>query len=127
MKYKSILLIDDDPEDIELFMEALRIVDKEIIFTSSTDALATFEELHFGIISPDLIFVDFHMPILNGNRFHEMMQESDLLKNKPVILYSTYSIEAIQRFTKNAAPYRYFSKPNSFKELVSILETLLKV
>ncbi len=126
MKYKTVLLIDDDPEDIEIFMEAVRKVDKEIIFTSSTDAVSVLEQLRTGFLSPDLIFLDFHMPILNGNLFLERMQESNLLKNKPIILYSTHSIEVMRSLTKSVAPFSYISKPSSLRELVTILETVLK-
>jgi len=66
MRYKNILLIDDDDEDQEIFLSAVEEVSNSascIAFSGATEAL---KKLATKDINPDVIFLDLNMPIMNG-------------------------------------------------------------
>jgi len=125
MSYKNILFIDDDSDDAEIFVEAVNSLQKGIICQTANNALKAFEELKTTENLPDFIFVDFSMPVLNGAVFIQKMKEEDRLKNIPVILMSTHTAEVMCKMTKEFDVMHYITKPNSFQELVLLLDEIL--
>ena len=125
MSYKNILFIDDDSDDAEIFVEAVNSLQKGIICQTANNALKAFEELKTTENLPDFIFVDFSMPVLNGAVFIQKMKEEDRLKNIPVILMSTHTAEVMCKMAKDFDVTHYIAKPNSFQELVLLLDEIL--
>jgi len=125
MKYRNLLLIDDDEEDIELFLHAVSLIDDTIICKTSLNARASFENLKNDDWIPDLIFLDLHMAPVSGQDFLDMIKADDVLKSIPVIIMSTHSGLPMQQATKDHGAMDYLTKPNSFTGLVSILSTIL--
>nr|WP_294932589.1 response regulator [uncultured Flavobacterium sp.] len=125
MSYKNILLIDDDNDDIEIFVEAVNSLHKEIVCQTSSNALKTFEELKTAERLPDFIFVDFNMPALNGISFIQKMKNQNRLEHIPVILMSTHTADVMCQLTKQFETINYMTKPNSFQELVVLLDGVL--
>lgn len=87
---RDILLVDDDLDDVDLFREALNEVDSLVNFHSAKNGLEALELLHSTqIITPDLIFLDINMPAMNGWRCLAELKNTPLLKQIPVVMYST--------------------------------------
>ncbi|PBJ05435.1 response regulator [Flavobacterium sp. ACN6] len=125
MSYKNILLIDDDSEDTDVFLEAVNSLDKNINCLVQNNPVQALEYLKNLEILPDLIFVDFNMPVLNGNELIGRMREVVRLQAIPVILYSSYSETAADRlFIINDS--QYITKPSNFNELVAVLKEILE-
>ncbi|MHC0443188.1 response regulator [Flavobacterium sp. 3-210] len=127
MLYKNILLIDDDNDDADVFIEAIHSLDENIRCLSETNPIKALENLKSSEELPDLIFLDYHMPVLNGSEFLEKMLQVQQLSEIPVILYSTYSVEAAEQLGINEHTERYITKPNSFVELKAVLKHILKL
>lgn len=125
MLYKNILLIDDDSDDAEIFIEAVESLQKQIICRTSNNALKSLEELKTGENLPDIVFVDFSMPALNGGEFIEKMKSVEQLQNIPVILMSSHTVEVLCKLTEKLEGVNYMTKPNSFQELVIRLDEVL--
>lgn len=66
MLYKNILLIDDDPEDAEIFMEAVQKLNKGVKLQWAVNPQKVFNEMQSAEQLPDLIFLDYNMPLING-------------------------------------------------------------
>jgi CheY-like chemotaxis protein len=126
MLYKNILLIDDDSEDSDLFIEAINSLDKNISCIAKTNPIAALEFLNNTEILPDLIFLDYNMPILNGNEFLDKMRAVKELQLIPVILYSSYSENAAEQLSIIHNTERYITKPNTFTELTAVLKSILE-
>ena len=118
MLHKKILLIDDDSDDAEIFVEAVESLQKQIICRTSNNPLKSLEELKTGEDLPDLVFVDFSMPALNGGEFIEKMKSVALLQSIPIILMSSHAVEVLCELTQKFEGVTYMTKPNSFQELV---------
>ena len=123
--YKDILLVDDDADDAEIFMEAVSCVEKEIIFRSEDNPIKALQDLEVSLKLPDLIFLDYNMPLINGKEFLQRMKSKEKLKNIPVILISSPSEEFVSDLLQQKEIMRYICKPNSYSELISILKTVL--
>ena len=62
----EILYIEDDIDDIELFQEAISHIDPTICFISASSFSDTLTKLARNTSKPDAIFVDYHLPGVDG-------------------------------------------------------------
>ncbi len=125
MKYQHILVIDDDPEDIEIFSEAVNSFNENITITSSTDASLALEGLKKTTQLPDIIFLDLQMPRLTGKDFLQKINEDTTLQNIPVVVLSGQSDTIVKDMYQKIGATNYICKPNSYKELVEELREIL--
>ncbi|OCB73675.1 response regulator [Flavobacterium piscis] len=126
MPYKNILLIDDDSDDTLFFVEALSAVDKPINCRTILNPARAWEELQVLEELPDIIFLDYNMPLLTGLEFIKRMQGVERLKNVEVIVLSTPSEQVMAPWLEtNNTVVKYISKPDSIEELTAILQELL--
>ncbi|WP_456311696.1 response regulator [Pseudomonas shirazensis] len=125
MLYQNILLIDDDSDDAEIFIEAINSLEENISCLSETNPIKALENLKNSDKLPDLIFLDYNMPVWNGNEFIDQMRGVVELQSIPVILYSTYSETAAEQLCITHDADKYITKPDSFKELTAVLRSIL--
>lgn len=125
MLYKNILLIDDDPEDADIFREAMASLNKDFVLRCIYNPKKALEELKVTEKLPDLIFLDYNMPIINGLELLRELKKESRLEHIPVILISTPSEEFMQEEMRNNRIIKYISKPDSYTELIDILDSIL--
>jgi len=126
MSYKNILLIDDDSDDTLLFVEAVNTVNKEVVCQTARNPSKALDELEVTESLPDVIFLDYNMPAVNGLEFIHRMQKIERLKKIEVIIMSTPPEEVmIPWLDKNKTAVKYISKPSTMEELEEILRDLL--
>jgi DNA-binding response OmpR family regulator len=121
-----VLIIDDDTEDRELFLEALREVDGNIKGISAQDGREALRLLENElVILPDFIFLDINMPMMNGKECLVNLKKHLKLKTIPIVMYSTTSdTNEIKDFYKLGA-YDFLIKPSNFRNLVEALESII--
>lgn len=121
------LLIDDDPDDRELFSDAIEEVDRGIVCYIASDGKKAFAKLDNGEIAlPDLIFLDINMPGLSGWDCLLKLKAHEVYSNIPVIMYSTSSSEADIARANSLGALWFFTKPLNFKELKKSLEIVIQ-
>jgi CheY-like chemotaxis protein len=89
---KRFLLIDDDFDDSELFLEALSKVDPASIcdcFPQGRLALSRLSAQEIDM--PDMIFLDINLPVMSGWEILVELKRQETFKEIPVIMYSTSS------------------------------------
>jgi CheY-like chemotaxis protein len=119
-----ILFIDDDTDDKEIFLEAIRELDPEIHCESASNGAEALELLMQQDALPRYIFLDINMPVMDGKSFLEEMKANNRLKNIPVIIYSTTRDE--HELSKlRALGADYIGKPASFEVLKKLLSVYL--
>jgi len=119
-------LIDDDPDDKEIFCMALEDMKQKISCTYARDgieALRKLEDIHFR---PDYIFIDMNMPRMNGNKCLEEIKKIDRIKEVPVFMYSTSADPSIVAETRQLGAAGFIVKPTSILELTKTLTIYLK-
>lgn len=125
MTYKHILLIDDDEDDQEIFLVALGKVDKAVRCTPMDDAREALEMLKTTKISPDLIFLDLNLPVMNGQQFLSEIKKVETLWSIPVFILSTSSHLVTIELTKELGAEAFYTKPGNFQDLISIIRSVL--
>jgi len=100
----TVLVVDDDQDDIELFCDALKLINSSITCLRAEDGLVALNLLNQLIILPQIIFMDFNMPRMNGGLCLAEIRKTEHLKDIPVVMYSTFfSEEGIKEFKKAGA------------------------
>ncbi|MDR6764354.1 CheY-like chemotaxis protein [Flavobacterium sp. 2755] len=125
MLYKNILLIDDDPEDASLFLDAVDLLGRDISVRWIGSPEQALDELKTGMNVPDLIFLDYNMPRINGLEMLGRMKNNSHLAGIAVILISSPAEEFMDKSLQDSSIMRYIKKPNSFAELTSLLDAIL--
>src|ERR1700744_93560 len=69
MQYSRVLLIDDDEDDQELFLQAIKEIASSIECITLDDARSALTQLENRSLTADLIFLDLNMPIMTGQQF----------------------------------------------------------
>ena len=125
MSYKNILLIVDDSDDTQFFVEAVQAVNKEAVCLTSENPVKALKELETTEQLPDIIFLDYNMPAVNGLEFLKRMGQIERLKNIEVIVLSTPPEEVmVPWLDRNNIRVKYISKPVHMEELQEILKEL---
>lgn len=124
MKYKSILQIDDDYDDCDFFLEALGEV-SAASYTAIHNPVHALQKLVCNEIRPDLIFLDINMPIMNGMELLTELKKKDLVKNIPVIIFSTSVSSDIENKLQDLGAIGYYVKPNDLNLMKTILKNLV--
>ena len=122
---KRILIIDDDPDDIEFFIEALRSIDGSFECEQATNGEEGLLNLRTSAASPEYIFLDLNMPRLNGKEFLSEIKKDGRLSAIPVIMYSTSGIESDIRESLRLGAKDFIVKPTRLKDLSDRIEAVM--
>jgi CheY-like chemotaxis protein len=120
---KIIVIVDDDPSDLELFMEALSVIyNKNLIkvFNDSQMAAKYFDEIidvhsSAGKI-PSFVLLDINMPKIDGFEILKKIKSSPKLKLIPVVMFSTSIRKLDVEKCYNLGANAYVTKPLQFAE-----------
>jgi len=82
----TIMFVDDDPDDVKIFGEAVKEVDSEINFLSASSGTKALEILGTRKELPDFIFLDVNMPRMNGMQFLEAIKKDKKFSGIPVVM-----------------------------------------
>jgi CheY-like chemotaxis protein len=123
---KRYLLADDDPDDRELFDDALKAIDPSIECYLAVDGSEVIQKLTTGEVHPpDAIFLDINMPQVNGRQCLHWLKKNDAFRNIPVIMYSTSTSRSNQTIAADFGAVGFFEKPMEFAGLVKVLSVVI--
>ncbi len=128
----NILLADDDTDDCFFFEKALKALPIEVNFNKvhNGEDLMTYLLLNIAQL-PNIIFLDLSMPRKTGFECLTEINESETLKNIPVIVFTTSYSRGIdfELNLKNTllsiGAREYIKKPSDFEELKQIIQSIL--
>jgi len=129
MPYKplTILMADDDWEDMELMEDALADVEPTAVLhkVESGTAAINYLKAQPDAELPCLIILDYNMPELKGSDVLALIRKDHRYKNIPKVILSTSNTKAyIDECMHNGAT-EYFVKPHSFEDLSKIAKRML--
>lgn len=118
---KKILLVDDDPEHLELLKHCLSQTNSSFVACSSgQEALDSIPKEN-----PDLIIMDVMMPAPDGYTTCRTLKADPLLKKIPVILLTAKSATSDRFEGWSCGADAYLTKPFETKELLDTIQSLL--
>ena len=120
----SILYIDDDIEDIEIFNEAVKAVDPCIQYLSASSGKDALDILKATTTLPRHIVLDINMPGMDGKLCLKEIRSEKRFDAINVVVYSTNSfpkdIEQIE-----AMGATFMRKASSFSDLCEMIRKLI--
>ena len=121
-----ILYAEDDPEDVDVFREAIKSIDSSIGCIFAKDGKEALDILDNAIILPDFIFLDVNMPLIGGRECLAKIKNTKELKHIPVIIYTTSTRPSDVTDFKSLGASEYVIKPNTFGQVLTSLEKILR-
>ncbi len=124
---KTILCIDDDPDDLQLLREAVRTIDGNITIIEAhdgEDGMAQLSSLKESGNLPCLVVLDINMPRMDGKTTFVKIRSDDGLSTVPVVIFSTSS-SPLDKMYFNREQVAYFTKPINFAQLVDVATAMI--
>lgn len=121
-----ILLVEDDPDDIELMHDALK--DNNILFSLDTikqgDAVLPY--LEKTDIHPDVVVLDLNLPKMHGREVLKSIKSSPAIAHIPVVILTTSSAKKeIDYCIQNGAD-QYLIKPVTIQGFNETVASIIK-
>jgi CheY-like chemotaxis protein len=117
---KTIVIADDDTDDIELFESALKCNCESYSFHAVKNGHELFRLLDFLPV-PDLIVLDINMPKMSGVDCLQKLKSDTNTASIPVVMFSTASLFNCQQEYIQLGAASFLTKPYCYDELVSMV------
>lgn len=123
---KIMLIVDDDPDDRNLFIAAVKKIDNTMICISADNGQQALDLLNNTESRlPDYIVLDLRMPRYSGKKCLFEIKSNDRLKNIPVFIYTTSNnIEESNELTQMGACH-FMTKPGKTEEIFYLASFIL--
>ena len=123
---REILIAEDNPADVRLMQEALRVLRPPASLHFARDGEEAIKFLSrsgpfAGVPKPTLVFLDFHLPKTDPREVLEFMRSDESLRAVPVVVLTTSSSEDLIHEAYSLGANCYLSKPS---DLDSFLHTI---
>ncbi|MCZ6726328.1 MAG: response regulator, partial [Acidobacteria bacterium] len=121
---KRVLIVDDDDQIIELFVDVLGRDDRFEVRTASTgyDAGLLTEQLR-----PHLVLLDYMLPDINGNLVCERIKSNPELRNTKIIIMSGVVNQDEIDALKGSGADEFMKKPFNIEQLIERMAELVNV
>ena len=120
-------MIDDDQDDREIFLEAILKCDSSLEVFFAKDGVEALELLETASAQPDVIFLDYNMPRMNGVECLKRLKAGKITKDIPVVMYTTSGNREEENFILKLGADYYMRKTASFTQLCDELQRLLQL
>ena len=119
---QTIFYLDDDMDDLDFFKEVAESLGHTVkAFLDGSKMLFILEN---SDEKPDVIFLDVHMPILNGQEILNVIKRSDNLKNIPIVMVSgAYPRKMVKNYMELGVNY-LMKKPHASDYKAAVQEVL---
>ncbi len=119
---KKILIIDDEPDILEMLVLRLEANDYEVI--SATDGQKGLDKARNE--NPDLIILDLMLPKIDGFKVCRMLKFDERFKKIPIVLFTARTQEADMKLGQEVGADAYITKPFEPNILLGKVAELLK-
>ena len=122
----SFFIVDEDEDDRNLFIEAVKEIDATIECTSAINGEQALTLLtdHKNSL-PDFIFLDLRMPRIDGKKCLFEIKNNERLKHIPVVIFTTSRDVEESKDLKEMGAFHFISKPNNPEEIYYLISFVL--
>ena len=125
----EILLVEDNPGDVRLTLEALKeskVYNNISVVTDGVEALSFLrrEDKFSNSPSPDIVLLDLNLPKKTGIEVLTEIKSDDELKHIPVVILTTSKDEEdiLKTYTQHANAY--VTKPVDFDKFLHVVKSI---
>jgi CheY-like chemotaxis protein len=119
---KHFFLIDDDEDELDIFMEAISKINVSSKCTYASNAERAIEILKYLV--PDYIFLDINMPKTNGFECLKRIRQNQALQNTCIVMYSNGVDEEIFKKAATEGANACIRKTSSIAALSQAIQNL---
>ena len=120
---KRILIVDDEPFNLDLLEQELS--DYDYAIERASDGIEALDKT--DAFRPDLILLDFMMPKMNGLEVVKRLREHDTHRSLPVILLTAKATQEDKVAGLDAGADDYVTKPFDSVELLARVRAMLRL
>lgn len=125
----NILLVEDNPGDVRLTVEALKegkVYNRLHIAKDGTEAMKFLrrEGKYYDVPRPDLILLDLNLPKMDGHEVLAEIKEDPLLKRIPVIVLTGSKAGEDILKTYNLHANCYITKPVDWEQFITVVKSI---
>ena len=125
----EILLVEDNPADVRLTVEALKeekIYNNLHVVTDGVEAIAFLrrEGKYAKAVRPDLIFLDLNLPRKDGREVLKEIKSDDNLKAIPVVVLTISKSEEDIIKSYNLHANCYITKPVDLNQFIKVIRSV---
>lgn len=125
----DVLLVEDDPGDVELTREGLAAGNVPVNLHTVEDGFKALRFLrhetpYTDAIRPDIILLDLNLPRMDGSQALKEIKADERLKSIPVIVLTTSEEDTDIIKCYNLGASCYISKPVGFDEFLKVVRSL---
>ena len=126
---REILLVDDNPSDVRLTLEAFKDAKLANNVNVAGDGVEALEYLrrvgkYAGAVKPDLVLLDLNMPKKDGREVLEEIKNDPDLRRIPIVVLTTSNAEADILKSYDLHVNCYMQKPVDYNEFVRMLRLI---
>lgn len=127
LKYKKILLVDDDEDDRQIFTEIVCDVDSEALVEYAENGLEMIASLNKMPDEelPGMIILDQNMPRMTGKESLIFLKESPRYQQIATIVYSTYQVKDFYQECLELGAQDVVAKPDTMQAYREMVEQFL--
>jgi two-component system, cell cycle response regulator DivK len=123
MAVGSILIVDDNPENLKLMLAILASPSYELRTASDGgDALTMLESYH-----PDLLLLDLQLPGLDGLSIARRLKADPARRHIPIVAVTAYAMKGDEARAREAGCDGYLTKPVDKRVLRALVAGFLKL
>jgi two-component system, chemotaxis family, response regulator Rcp1 len=125
----EILMVEDNPGDVRLTMEALReskVRNNLHVAGDGVEAMAVLrrEGQHAGAVRPDLILLDLNLPRMDGREVLSAIKSDAKLKTIPVVVLTTSRAEQDVLRSYELQANCYITKPVDLEQFLTVVRSI---
>lgn len=123
-----VMYTDDDPDDRELFQEAMARIKTPNIVKTYADCDSMIEDLQAlddTNMDRTIIFLDINMPGKSGIQCLEEMRKTDRYAMIPIVMFTTSTSLIDVQESRRLRANLFLNKPLDFQEQILLLDKLL--
>lgn len=126
---KTILLVEDNPQDVELTIEALKEFNLANHIVSVGDGVEALEYLQYegkfktrSLGNPAVILLDIKMPRMDGIETLEAIRKEEKLRTIPIVMLTSSREDPDLKRCYESGANAYVVKPVDFKEFIEAVK-----
>ncbi|MCG3206957.1 MAG: Response regulator rcp1 [Anaerolineae bacterium] len=125
----EILLVEDNPGDVRLTIEALkdgRVQNNLHVAKDGVEAMAFLrhERQYAAVPTPDLILLDLNLPKKDGRQVLAEIKTDPVLKRIPVVILTTSEAEVDILKTYELHANSYITKPVDLDQFIKVIRSI---
>jgi two-component system response regulator len=126
----KVLMVEDDPDDVELTMELMESSKIKIsleVRNTAEDAIEFLEKLKIKddmSSFPDLILLDLNLPKMNGKDLLKRVREDPDLKHIPIVILTSSEQEADMDESYSLGASCYITKPVDITQFAKVVNSI---